>query len=442
MKRIIIQRHKLLGYLEKKSFLTNSLWAIGGSAAGKILNFLCISTIANQLGSTSFGEFNVVQTTLGLFGTVSGLGLGLAATKLIAEWKGKDKNFLCQIIGSLYSISILMSLAIAFIFFFSASFIGSYVLNNNSLTTLFEITAGIVVFDSINGVQNGILSGFEGFKEISIINLLSGIITSILLLSMTKYFSITGLTGGLLLSKAITVAITTYYMRKVLIREKIKIKLSINRKSVKSIFQISIPSFMSTMATTPANWLITSIFVNQKNGYSSLGTYNAVNQLRQLVLFLPDSAGKISIPKLANSYGNQNYTLFNKILIGTIVSNVVFSLIPAIIVYLLSFMFKSIIGIQYFPTDTLLIIVLVTGILIALTNAIGYIFICSNMVWLDFKLRLIWAISWLMIVIFYGKNNESIGYGISLLCSYAVLLMGQTVILLHRTMKLQPTKNQ
>jgi O-antigen/teichoic acid export membrane protein len=435
-------RSKLLGYIESKPFITNSLWAIGGSATGKILNFFCISTIANQLGSNTFGEFNVVQTTIGLFGTVSGLGLGLAATKLIAEWRTKDKNHLCQIIGSLYSISILMSVVVASIFYFSATYIGSNVLNNNSLVIMFKITAGIVVFDSINGVQNGILSGFEGFREISLINLISGIIASILLLSMTRYFSIIGLTSGLLLSKAITVAITTHYLRKILSKEKITMNLGINRKSVKTIFQISIPSFLSTMATTPVTWLTTSIFANQRNGYSALGTYNAVNQLRQLVLFLPDSAGKISIPKLANAYGTQNYDLFRKILISTVISNAIFSVIPSLAVYLVRAIFKGIIGIQYFPNDTLMIVILTTGILIAITNAIGYIFICSNMVWLDFKLRLVWAISWLIIVIVYGKHNESIGYGISILCSYAVLLTGQTITLLYKLMKLQNTQSR
>lgn len=78
--------------LLKSSFAINSLWAIMSLFVSKGLNFITIAYVAKTLGPKQFGEFNVIQTTVGLFGTVSGLGLGLAATKLIAEFKDVDQK--------------------------------------------------------------------------------------------------------------------------------------------------------------------------------------------------------------------------------------------------------------------------------------------------------------------------------------------------------------
>lgn len=417
------------------SIAINSIWALSGSLINRGINFFAISFIAKQLGPKLFGEYNVVQTTIGLFGTVSGLGLGLAATKLIAEWRTKEKNTLGEIIGNLYLISILISLIVFLIFFILSTWVSIEILENQSLIILFKITAAIVVFDSINGVQNGILSGYEKFKVIAIINLITGLITAILLITGTLYYNILGLTFSLLIVRLLTVLITSIYIKDILILEETSVRIKFKKEVLKSIFSISIPSFLSSMATSPVNWIATTIFVNQPYGYSSLGTFNVVNQLRQLVLFLPDSAGKVSIPKLANAYGNNEEKRFKKILIATIISNIIFSTIPAAILFTLSYFFKNYIGPQYIIDDMLITIILLTGISIAITNAIGYIFICANMVWYDFYLRIFWSLSLLLIMSTYGKYNGAYGYAISTLSSYIVLLLTQFTILLTKLLK-------
>jgi len=72
---------------------------------------------------------------------------------------------------------------------------------------------------------------------------------------------------------------------------------------------------------------------------------------------------------------------------------------------------------------------LATGILIAATNAIGYIFICSNLIWYDFLLRILWGITLIILILFYGRYNGAIGFGISMLGAYIVNMFGQVLVL-------------
>ena len=413
------------------SFLTNSLWVILGTFISKGISFVSITLIARILGPEFFGEYNVVQATIGIFGSVAGLGFGLAATKLISEWRQKDIRKTERIIGSLYLLSFLISLAVAIIFLLSSSWIANNLLDNKRLTILLQISCLIVIFDSINGVQNGVLSGFEAFKEITVIGTIVGIVSAPLLVAGAHFYGLTGLAAMLLLTRFINVYINSIYLKnKIFKTHDLKVKLRINNDVLKSVFGIGIPSFLGSLSTSATSWISTTIFVNHPSGYTSLGTYNAANQLRTLVLFLPDSVGKVTIPQMSNAYGNGDVKRFKSTVVLTLFWNLLLSVFVAIVVYFFGNLFQQYIGLEFEINNSLLITVLLTGVLIAVNNAIGYILICSNLIWYDFLSRIFWGIALILLILFYGRYNGAIGYGISLLGASIIHMITQIVILL------------
>ena len=252
--------------LFKSAYIRNSIWAVLGSFISKGLNFMAFAFIAKILGPKSFGEYNVIQTTIGLFGTLSGLGLGLAATKLVAELRSKDKVKAGQMIGTLYALSIIISFFVAIVFYFGSEWIALFLLGNNDLVLLLQITCIIVVFDAINGVQNGVMAGFELFKGIAFINLITGLLSAPLMAIGTFYGGLNGLTVMLLFSRLLAVIITRIYLKKIFTEYELVIDTKIDKERLKPIFGISIPSFLSSMSTSPVNWISTFIFVNRPNG--------------------------------------------------------------------------------------------------------------------------------------------------------------------------------
>lgn len=416
--------------LFKSSFAINSLWAIMSLFVSKGLNFITIAYVAKTIGPKQFGEFNVIQTTVGLFGTVSGLGLGLAATKLIAEFRDVDQKKVGEIIGSLFLLSNIISVIVFVIFFISSTWIAESLLGNPNLSILLKITSFIVVLDAMIGVQNGILSGLESFRDITFVNAIVGLVSSPLMIIGTLYLGLTGLVIMLLASRAINVWINSFYLNKNYRNFKIAVKTFLKKDKLKPIFGISIPSFLSSMATSPVNWISTTIFVNQPMGFSALGIYNAANQLRQFVLFLPDSAGKVSIPAMANAFGNGDFIKFRSTVLTTFLWNLVLSLGPAIVIFFFSGIFKNFIGKEYVISTNLILIILATGILVALNNAIGYIFICSNLIWYDLLLRIFWGITLIVLLLLYGRYNGVIGYAISILGATVVHMFIQISLLI------------
>ncbi len=411
-------------------FFANSFWAILGSFVSKGINFVSIAWIALILGPEMFGEYNVIQATVGMFGTVSGLGLGLAATKLIAEFRDRDILKVGRIISTLYLLSFIISFIVAVVFFSTAGLVSNNLLNNDKLTLLLQITSVIVIFDAISGVQNGVLTGFEAFKEMTFIGVFVGVISAPLLVIGAYFYGLIGLTVMLLLSRLINVVANRIYLDKKFKIHQIKVKPLMNKEVVKDIFAIGIPSFLAGLSTTIFNWISTSLFVNQPFGYQALGTYTTANQLRTIVTLLPDSAGKVTMPQLANAYGNQDMKRFKKTVIVTFIWNLILSVIPAVVLFFFGGLFQNFFGDEFNLSNQLILIVLVTGILIALNNAVGYILICSNLIWYDFILRIFWGIALMLLIFFYGRYNGAIGYAISILGASIIHMIAQAFIIL------------
>src|SRR5580698_9969778 len=60
-------------------------WSLVGAVLARGLGVASSIIVARVLGITAFGEFTIIQSTVGLFGTFAGLGLGITATKYVAE---------------------------------------------------------------------------------------------------------------------------------------------------------------------------------------------------------------------------------------------------------------------------------------------------------------------------------------------------------------------
>jgi len=67
-----------------------AFWSLVGAVISRVLGVLASVLVARMLGREGFGELGVIQSTVGMFGTFAGFGLGLTATKYVAEFREKD----------------------------------------------------------------------------------------------------------------------------------------------------------------------------------------------------------------------------------------------------------------------------------------------------------------------------------------------------------------
>jgi O-antigen/teichoic acid export membrane protein len=56
------------------------------------LVLLAMIGVARVLGKVSFGEFGLIQATLGMAGMMAGLGLGATGTRFVAQYAATDPD--------------------------------------------------------------------------------------------------------------------------------------------------------------------------------------------------------------------------------------------------------------------------------------------------------------------------------------------------------------
>ncbi|MGP8236443.1 MAG: oligosaccharide flippase family protein, partial [Limisphaerales bacterium] len=76
-----------------------TFWSVAGAVLSRALGLVGSVLLARAIGRTPFGELGTIQSTVGLFGTFAGLGLGITATKYVAELRETDKNRCGRVIG-------------------------------------------------------------------------------------------------------------------------------------------------------------------------------------------------------------------------------------------------------------------------------------------------------------------------------------------------------
>ena len=66
-------------------FARGAVWSLIGAVISQGSSLAASVITARLLGRERFGEYGMIQSTVGMFGVFAGMGLGLTATKYVAE---------------------------------------------------------------------------------------------------------------------------------------------------------------------------------------------------------------------------------------------------------------------------------------------------------------------------------------------------------------------
>lgn len=294
--------------------VTGAAWSLVGSLTAKFLQLISFVVVARIFGKEGFGEFSIIQSTVAMFGTLAGFGLGLASNKFISEFKITDREKAGRIISLSNTIAIISSTVASVLLFATSSIMAQMMLNAPQLQSAIALSSILLLFTALTGSQTGILSGFEAFKEIARINFVNGI-SSIPILIVGVYFG--GLNGAII--GLVIVAIINWIQNYITIRKQcVEFNIPVKSKGFweekKTLFQFSIPSVLGSIIVVSATWFTSTLLVNQINGYAEMGIYSAILRVKQIPELIIGMFLTPLLPVLSEQYGLRNKKTFNKTL--------------------------------------------------------------------------------------------------------------------------------
>lgn len=417
---------------------SGAFWSLLGSIISQGLMLVATIVVARILGKVEFGELGIIRSTINMFAVFAGFGLGMTATKYVAELYLKDKLRTGKIIGlsTLFAGSI--GFIIATILVFLAPFIATKTINAPHLVNEIRLSAIMLYFSAMNGSQTGILAGFEAFKTIAKVNLIAGFFAFPIQIAFTWYFGLQGSVIGFGLNFVFLWFLNLIAVRKESRKNGINISYRESLNEWTILYKFSFPAVMSGFLVSPIMWLCTAMLVNTKNGYAEMAVFDAANQWRNATLFIPAILSQIALPLFSSTVGDDK--LFNRILKLNIMLVFMISFSIAIIISLLAKFIMGFYGNDFISGSNVLIILTFTTVLISVNNIIGQAIAGKGKMWNGFVLNLIWGIILLTSSYIFLKNKFGAkGLAYALLISYLTHTLLQFLYLKRFILK---SKNQ
>jgi len=270
--------------------------------------------VARILLKQSFGEYAMVQSTLLTVATFSQLATGYTASKYIAEYRSSDPKRAGRIMGLCALVSVLMACVGVFLLIAMAPWLAGAMLKAPHLAFALMMGSGYLFFSSINGYQTGALSGLEAYGSLVKAGMVSGIV-AVSAISLGAWWG--GLNGtfiGLSISAFVRCAIHSRWLRLESKTHGIRPEYRGNLSQEKAIiFKFALPAAIAGCYMTPMIWLANSFLVRQPGGYGEMALYSAANNLRILVLFLPNVMNSVGLSVLNNEKAKGDMTHYNRV---------------------------------------------------------------------------------------------------------------------------------
>jgi len=392
MKNRIIEKIKtspLLYRLAKGAF-----WSLAGTIVSRVFSMVTTIFIARILGKENYGAYGMVQSTLGMFGLFAGFAMGGTMTKYVAELRVKNPGKAGRILSLTKMLSILSSGIIGLILIFMASWLARITLKRPDLTPIIITGVALLVVSTLNNVQTGALAGFEAFKTIARINFLQGAATPFISIPLVYFYGIQGAIVSLIIVSSLGYWLCNIALK----RECLRHGIDIPRFSTRSIsewpilWKFSFPALMAGLLVIPVTWITNTILVNQKNGYAELGIFNAANQWRQFIIFIPQILASVMLPIFSETYGRDNKKDFHVAFAINLRLTWALALPLTIIVIAFRYSLADLFGHQYIGTARIITLLMATSFLNIVNNVIGTALSGAGRMWTGASFNLAWAI--------------------------------------------------
>jgi O-antigen/teichoic acid export membrane protein len=376
-----------------------TFWSLGGTLS-RALGLTASIVTARILGKEHFGELGVLTSTLMTFQVFASLGLGMTATKFVAELRWKDPARTARILALSTIVSFWSGVVAMGLLWTVAPWVAAHAIHAPELAGLLRIGALGLVFVTLGGAQAGALAGFEAFRTMARLNVMAGLFGVVAAVGGVWFW---GLSGAV--TAAVQWALTHFALRAHVLRYGIPTGLADWRREFRVLWTYSLPALGQGVMVIPVNWAAAAILVEQPFGYAEMGVLNAANQWYGAVLFLPSAISGAILPVLSERVGQGDAASARKVLRAAIAIDAAV-VVPIIAAgSLASPWIMGMFGPGFNVAWPTLIAVLATAGLLAVANPPTVVLQASGRLWLGFAMSSVWAVTYI------GVTLALVGWG-------------------------------
>ena len=294
-----------------------AFWTLLGSTLSQGAGVLGSILSARILGKVGFGELGIIRSTVLMFGVLAGTGLGMASTKYVAEFRLNDPAKAGRMIGLLLNAGVILGGSVTLVCLFLSAPLADSVMHAPHLAGALQIGCLLLLLTTLNGVQLGVVCGFEAFRTQSRVIVLDGMFNLLLVPAGAFVYGVAGAVGGSVLAALLGFMVKQQAMNKECRRSAIHVVHRHVSAEFPALWRFVLPAILLGVSIQPFEWLARIMLVQQPNGYAELGIFTAVVAWAQLILFLPGQVSGPIMPIMANLLADGQVARLKKVILSS-----------------------------------------------------------------------------------------------------------------------------
>ena len=381
----------------RSELFRDSFWALLGGVLGKGLSFVAGVVVARLLGSSVFGEYGIIRSTLTYIAIISTFGFGYTATKFVAEYVKNSSAKVWHLIRIIKVITILTGVIFTILQILFADIIANFI-KAPYLENTIRIFSILTLLNAITTTQIAILSGLKEFRNITRINTVAGVITFVASVVLSFYYGLNGALLAILLSFLVQAI-----MSETIVHNKTKCfagRDKISRADLAQLLYISCPVALQDGLYAVTQWLATYIIILAAN-YNELGLLNAANLWQVIVVSIPVMLKNVMLSYL--TVATDHRSLVRKLIYITTIS----SALPAGVIIVFSNFLEGMYGASFMGVQPIIVVACCSSVLICVADVFVYELLAKNRSWFIFASRLIRDVLTLLVAYILLKNADS-----------------------------------
>lgn len=357
------------------------VWLACGSLGMQATALLGSVVCARILGESRFGEFGIVRSTLLMLGVLAGSGMGVVATKYVAEYRDTDRECAGRMIGLLLTVAVFGGGGIGVLCLLLASPVATWGMKTEHLVLSLRIGFLLPMLYSLGGVQLGVLAGLESFRSVAWLNALDGVLVSGCAIVGARIGDVNGAMLGLSIAATVSAAVKHTAMTRHCSGSGIRVSRPTSPTDWPALWRGALPAIVLGLVFFPCDWCARLLLSRQPGGFAELGIFTAAYAWGQTVLFLPAHVVGPTQSIFANLLGAGQVRSFRRLVRLTVASAIALALLTAVILSWWSGRIMAIYGGAFVDGGKVLLVIALAHVFYAATMPFKNILITLDRIW-------------------------------------------------------------
>ncbi len=281
-------------------FLRSAATLLAGTAASRLTTLVAAILISNILLPSEFGRLTILQSTIALLAGVGGLGLAIAVTRQVAEFREQDPRLAGRYLGVALVLTSAGGIIVTGGYLAARDFVATQILQNDQLANLIVASAGAVFFAGLTGAIQGALVGLEKFTSMVISQWIQAGATSAGMIVGAVTAGVQGALLGFSAGWVVAAGGSYYLLRREVTRAHIPIDYRVTRAEWRTLWRLGFPAFVAFLSVSAAYLGGQLLLAHRAGGYADVAAFNVAYRWHLALLFIPAAIAPVLLPIMTN----------------------------------------------------------------------------------------------------------------------------------------------